>query len=557
MVTNMSESGDVFDDQAGPSPVGSTEFSLDLWESIRDSGISPTTSSGYSNDIDKRREFLVGARLYGMELVAPEHEAAFKKANPKLKTIKPQQLQMVDTINLPHDEYAVEIPRRGSKTTTIFCILLGRCAERDDYYVTFSAQTGKAGTRRLREWKKQLDTINPEVEKPRYARASKPAPQRFALFGIDDPTEPEPVVDRGFRILMGEVGKGIYFDNGSQFLVFAPDAGDYRGDAADVSWIDEAQEIDPEAGEELLAGIAPLQDTREDAAVIISGTAGEARAGIFWEALERGRAGHSGIIDFAAPDDVDWELLKDEDHAIAVLKTMHPGIGTLTTEAKMRGNYRKLPLPKWAREYLSLWPIAFGRAAIDFEKWKDGNLEKFPARPARVAFGRAVHPGGSVAAICVAWRNSRGVAFVELVEHKPGTDWVPKREQELTVKYRGAFIAYDDIGEGKASTTEGQRLRPKPRMRMITYRENAAGCVQILRDIDKGKLKHPEHKDFDDVIGRAAKREIKGEQGVWVWGITASGGDITVLVAATLALRNWDQYYATKSQASAGPYMGK
>src|SRR5690606_2236576 len=120
--------------------------------------------------------------------------------------------------------------------------------------------------------------------------------------------------------------------------------------------------------------------------------------------------------------------------------------------------------------------------------------------------------GGSAAAIVAAWRNSRGVACIEVVEHRSGTTWIPKRAQELTRKYRGSTIAYDDIAEGKATATEMQLLSPKPRLRVQTYRENAAGCVQILRDIHRGKLNHYGQAGLDAAVAVAAKREVRNDQ---------------------------------------------
>ncbi|ONI63912.1 hypothetical protein ALI44B_04610 [Leifsonia sp. ALI-44-B] len=462
---------------------------------------------------------------------------------------------MVDTLNADFDSQVVEVPRRGSKTTTIFCLLSGRCANRPGYQVTFSAQSGVAGSRRLREWAGRLDAIQPpdDQELPPWLRGAKPKrpPQAVALFGPDAVPTVEPK-SRGFKIMRGEVGKGIYWDNGSTMLVLKPDADSYRGEAADVSWLDEAQEIDPLEGAELLAGIVPLQDTKEGSAILISGTAGEARVGPFWEFLEQLRKGSPdmGGIDFAVDDTTPWELIEDIEEAMKLVAEVHPGIGTLTTMAKMRKNWAKLPRPQWAREYLSLWPESFGVKAIPAEWWENAALAKKKTKPARVAFGADIKPGGGVAAIVVAWRDSRGVAYIEVVEHRVGTAWMPERYGELSKRYRGSTIAYDDIAEGKATATETARMKPKPRLRVQTYREHAAGCVQIMRDLERGKLKHFGQTSLDDAVDRAAKREVRGEQGVWLWGVEASGGDITTLVAATRALRNWDQWFANKSNST-------
>lgn len=559
-------SPDLFEKSRSTPAIGSKEFSLDSWEKTRDAGIAPRFHSGYSADAQLRAEFLAGARLYGLELT--EYDPAERlreltdiqfgaqrkvqrRAEGYFEQIVPQQLMIADTLNVGHDAYGVEIPRRASKTTSIFCLLLGRCASRPGYQVTFSAQNGVAGSRRLREWASRLDAVNPpdDLDLPPWLRGrprvSKHRQQSLALFGDD--VLPAPAdTGRGFRIMRGEVGKGIYFDNGSQFLVLKPVADAYRGEAADVSWLDEAQEIDPDEGEDLLAAILPLQDTKPGASIIISGTAGESRVGPFWQYVDMGRNADTdiGVIDFAVDETTPWEVIEDEDAAMAVLATVHPGIGTLTTIEKMRKNYRKLPKPQWAREYLSLWPESFGTQAVNAGQWEGCGLTRKKPRPDRVAFGLDIRPCGASAAIVAAWRDVRGFAYVEVVEHRQGTNWIPKRMQELTRTYRGSTIAFDDIAEGKATATEALMLSPRPRLKMQTYREHAAGCVQLLRDLERGKLRHFHQISLDAAVAVAAKREVRGDQGVWLWGVTASGGDITPLVAATRALRNWDQYFA-------------
>ncbi|WP_223693780.1 hypothetical protein [Leifsonia poae] len=524
---------------------------------MRNRGIKPTFTGRLSEDEELRREFLAGSRRMGYELVDlddREHIAELKAMTPPRYPIQPQQLWMVDALNAEdYDTFTVEVMRRASKTTTIFCWLVGRCESRPGYEVTFSAQSGVKSSARLREWKLRLDAINPpdDLDLPPWLRnrprTTKRAERALALFDLDITTEAEHLTaGRGFKVMMGEVGKGIYWDNGSKFLVLKPSSDAYRGEAGDISWLDEAQELDPEEGADLLAGLAPLQDTKENAATVISGTAGEARVGPFWEVVAKLRAGDPDVggVDYCASDSTPWEIIEDEDQAIALLVTLHPGIGTLTTEEKMRKNWRKLDKPKWAREYLSLWPESFGTTAVNALLWEDAALARKKAKPDRVAFGLDIRPGGFSAAIVVAWRDSRGVAYVEVVEHRQSTSWIPERMQELTRTYRGSTIAFDDISEGKATATEADRLSPKPRLRMQTYREHAAGCVQFLRDLERGKLKHSGQVSLDTAVAVAVKRDVRGSQGVWMWGAPVAGGDITPLVAATRALRNWDQYFA-------------
>lgn len=545
-----------FENASVPPPIGSTDFSLYLWERVKSRSIAPTFSGGFSCDEGLRREFLVGARMMGFELVDLENPAELARLaqmNPPRQPLQPQQLVIADALNHPSDEYVIEIVRRAAKTTTIFAWCMGRCKSRPGYQVTFSAQNGVAGSRRLREWAGRLDAISPpdDLDLPPWLRGrSRPSKQQLravALFGDDVLPHAEQSAGRGFRVMRGEVGKGIYFDNGSQFLVLKPEAEAYRGEAADVSWIDEAQEVDPEEGDDLLAGILPLQDTKVGSAIVLSGTAGEARVGPFWTYVKRMRDGDPDIggLDFCAPEDTEWSVIEDEGEAMDLLARVHPGIGTLTTLDKMRKNWRTLPRPQWAREYLSLWPKTAGERVVNAELWEAAKAARRPKIPARVAFGLDIKPGGSVAAIVAAWRDSRGTAYLEVVDHRSGTDWLPEVMQRLSTTYRGSTHAFDDIAEGKATATESQVLRPKPRMRMQTYRETAAGCVQIMRDLQRAKLRHMDQPGMNAAVAVAGRREVRSDNGVWLF--TPSNpatDDITCLMAGVRALRNWDQHYA-------------
>lgn len=570
----------VFEDAFVPPPVGSTDFSLYRWNEVRSFAIDPRKTGGLADDTEGRIDFLTGARLMGYELedydperrlrelTDPEFAAAERARRRKAgyrDQLLPQQLVISDALDTGHDEYVIEIMRRASKTTSIFMKLLGRSARRPGRQTTFSAQNGVAGSRRLREWGARLDDMNPpdDLDLPPWLRGRQRVDKRqqraVALFGDDWMPAAEEPGGRGFRIMRGEVGKGIYFDNGSTFLVLKPDPDAYRGEGADDSWFDEFQEVDPDEGAEVMAGVLPLQDTKIGASTIVSGTAGEARVGPFWSMLQRLREGDPtmGGLDYAFPYDVQWDEIEDEESAMRLLAENHPGIGTLTTEPKMRKNHRGLPKPQWAREYGSVWPETAGERVITAQAWADAEAKRWPAQPKRVAFGMAIKPGGSVAAICAAWRDSRGTAYIEVVKHAPGTTWLPEEAQAITRARVGSTIAYDDIAEGKATATEMQPMRPRPRLRVQTYRETAAGCVQIMRDLARGKLKHNNDPALNAAVAVATKREVRNDQGVWLWTISDPTDDITTLDAATKALRNWDQHFATKTAGGTNsPIMG-
>jgi hypothetical protein len=564
-----------FESASEPSPGGSTTFLPPLqkiWEANRARGIEPRWAGTLAADPVGRFEFLLGASMMGYELVDLADPAALAELtamDPPRLPLQPQQLLISDAIDAGLKRIVIEVPRRASKSTTIFCKLLGRCANRPGYRVVFSAQTGTAGTEMFEEWVKDgLDYVQPPEdsdlppwERGRRPRHTKAEQRQIALFGEVLAPEPETprslnTSGRTFSTRVGNSRPGIRFDNHSTFRVLKPEAGAYRGKAADVSWLDEAQEIDPAEGNAIIAGVLPLMDTRPGSQIIVSGTAGEAKAGPFWVFLDRLRRRDPALggLDFAADPNTEWSDIENVETAMRLVKANHPGVGTLTDMATMRDNYLDPAMgkPQWAREYLSIWPDVGQDVVIEPALWDQTALERWPDRPARVAFGLDIRPGGgATAAICAAWRDKDGRAYVEVVDHQLGTAWLPKRLQYLTRQgYRGSSVAFDKISEGEATYLATRYLHPRPKLMIQTWAETAAGCVTFMRELESGTLRHHAAQgSLNAAATIAKKREVRGnDRGVWIF--TADRGqDVTPLLAAVRALRNWDQHFARPVEA--------
>lgn len=469
------------------------DFLPSEWDQLRDAHLEPLFRSGYCDDDALRSEFLDGMRLLGYS------------------TIYPQQLQVADVLQAGEETNAVEEPRRASKTTTILAVLLGRLLNRPRYTVVFSAQSGTKSSELFRQWVTELELAQGFVPRDQWP----------------------------FKVRLAAGSQGLTFDNGAQFKVLqTPTAKALRSGAADVVWFDESQEFDVELSAELKAGALPLMDTRDGAQLILSGTAGEIRAGWFWETLELGRAHEAGvaILEYAAPDGTTQEDLDDEDLWCRV----HPGIGTLTTLEKMRSRRKAFADPEWSREYMGLWPESAESAVIPSHVWAAAEVNRLPY-PQSVAFGFDVSPNGSSAAIVAAWRDADGTAYVELIAHQSGSTWVRPRVVELATKYR-AVVGFDTFGTNKVVEEEIQRSRTaaKSRLRPLAKGAAAPSCVTFLRDLEAGALKHFGQDGLTAATAFATKR-VWADGTSWAWGRKASGGDITPLVAATMALRAYDQ----------------
>ncbi|WP_324650994.1 hypothetical protein [Georgenia sp. H159] len=401
------------------------------------------------------------------------------------------------------------VPRRAAKTTTIWATLIGRCATIPDYRVVTTAQDGTRARRKFREMARVLEGR-----------------------GFEDGTG---------NIRWANGDEALEFSNGSLLWVVPPRADAFRQEAADAMLFDEAGELDPVKSEDLLAGALPLLDTRPLGQAIIVGTPAKTRAGLLWDTLEEGRAGEpgTGIVEYAIRDDEESVLYPDGPDGPAVLnedvlRRVHPGIGTLTTMAKMQQRFRKMDLPTFEREYLCRFPFDASSSAIDMEAWAAGEVPEVP-RPERFALAFDCAPDGSSAAVLAAWRDGEGLAYVGVLEHRQGVSWLARFVHRLARTYR-VPVRYDSIGANHGPAEEIARLRG---VKLVpgTAKEAQAAAQRIVSALADGELRHFGQGSLTSAAEGAAWRQ--GEGGRY-FARKASANDISPLVAASLALWEFD-----------------
>ncbi len=477
---------------------------LENWDQIKASGISPLHESSAAGAERFREEFIRGALMLGLDSLK--------------KPLHPQQLRIADVLNacdsfgLPlNSTTAIEIPRRASKTTSIFAVLLGRCLCRPGYQVGFSAQTGIKTRDRFMK-----DIVN------------------VCNMLWKDPDR------RPFRFYMSRGAEQMIFENGSVFSCLPPQGESYRGDAYDAVFLDESQEYGVELTADLDGAIQPTFDTRPEAQLITGGTTGKQRLGMLFDKLELGREGKAGILEYAVPDTITADDLmtdsqKDWGKVEPLIRIAHPGIDTLTTIERMAENFETLPLPQFMREYLGIWPEDYSQGAIDTIAWRACAID-FIDKPAHFVIAFDVEPSGQSAAIVAAWRDSEH-SYVELLDHRPGVEWLGAELMRLALKYR-VMIGHDTIGAAMVEAEALTRRRPRPRLRPIGYKDVGPATASIAKDITERRLRHFDQGGLNDAVTKVAKRPLG--DGSFGWKRRGATGDITPLIAATIAFRVLD-----------------
>jgi len=382
---------------------------------------------------------------------------------------------------VPHfDEVTIELPRRATKTTIIQMTLLGRCASIENYRVVSTAQDGTRASQFFMNMVRMIEA------------------RLWRLYSGEGLTEQQMLTKIGVKQIYKSQGREyIEFLNGSRWWVCKPESGALRGEAADVMWFDEAGELNPETSDDLMAGALPLMDTRDLGQVIISGTPGLVRAGMFWEYLEKGRLDpvENGIVDWCGEE---YDDPTDE----ATWWRIHPGLAAgLTTIAKLRKRFDKMTLQQFVREYLCIWPADRTVSALDKQKWAAGLVPPiaFEQLPAGVPWAAAYecHMDGLSGSIMAGWWQD-GVAHMQVMEHRAGVDWMPTALAQFFKAHPDVDMVYDAIGQ---NTVVAQQLAGMPRvntrkLRAMPMREVSAAASMTAGAVDTGNMRAGESKSL-------------------------------------------------------------
>uniref|UniRef100_UPI003F494ABA hypothetical protein n=1 Tax=Promicromonospora sp. CA-291202 TaxID=3240016 RepID=UPI003F494ABA len=451
-------------------------------------------------------------------------------------------------------ELVIQMPRRATKTTSIFATLLGRCDTRRGHRVVVTAQSGNIASQIMREHAQILLARGYAVE----SRARRRRPGRIVYYANGGRERLEwPSTDRDGNII--DVSQEDYDDVspeeleelgirlGSKMWAVPPDPGAVRSQASDDIWIDEAGELEGDVGNDLLTGVLPLMDTRgELAQIIVSGTPGKFRAGLFWDLLSEAREGGPmapGILDYSATDEEAGDPQKLTDRK--VWRRVHPGLssGLVTVKTLEKRLYRLGPV-RFAREYMCMWPVDGSVSAIDKARWKAARVPQEPL-PARFGLAYDVANDGSTAAVAAAWRDPAGIARVAILDYRSGVSWVPAVVHGVARKYR-VPIRYDGIGANHGPAGEIGRRRGAVTLVPGYLKDAAAAAQLIVSDLGDRTLVHFDQSSLNAAAEGAAWRQTEGGR---LFARRVATTDTAPLVAASLALYQFDQMPARSAGA--------
>ncbi|MGW3166973.1 terminase [Streptomyces sp. NPDC001142] len=346
--------------------------------------------------------------------------------------------------------------------------------------------------------------------------------------------------------------------SGQRLRFLARSGGSGRGFTGKTLILDE----DMILGDDAMGALMPTLAAVEDPQVWYLGSAG---IGALSAQLARLRARALAAVEAGEPDPslayLEWSISPhvrecppgctdhDDPAAPESVARANPALGYRLSLEHTDRERRTMGPDIFARERLGVgdYPAEDGDAwaVIGRDAWEA--LESFDSRPEDpVAFAIDVTPERSHASICVAGQSGAAV-HVEVIDNRPGTDWVVARARELTKKWdprcwvidtggpAGALIKdltdalKVDPDEGLDEDEEPQLLAPIVQMKT---RDVVQAVGQFYDAVAASRIVHLGQAPLMTALAGARKREL-GD--AWAWARRGVGVDITPLVAATHA----------------------
>ena len=431
----------------------------------------------------------------------------------------------------------ITVPRQQGKTTLFLCWQVDRCLSPRWAQPQRSAFTAQSGKDARDKW---LDELFPLMRRSRTLRPGA---------GLVD------------RIYEGMGNEYVRFTNGSLIRLLSTSASSGHSKTLHQAVLDEIWH-DQDARREQALGPAML--TVADAQILICSTAGTDASVAYDSAVRLGRAAAEAdtgrgvaYFEYSAPEGWDPD---DEESYFAFMPALCPeppcrcGNGrwrhTVTLDV-IRGERDSMEAPEeFARAYGNVPDRSNARLnPADFGLWlvpvaEGGCLDPGSQAEDPVGLGLSVAPGGSSAAVAVAGRRADGLGHGEMIDHRPGTDWLLDRVDEVARRWgpcalaldpateAGAFVK-DLIERGFVVVPEKSEVPPgKRRLQLLGAREKAQACGGLVKDVKAGAWRHLGQDPMDKAVEKVKTRPLAD---AWAWCWRRSGADISPLEALTVA----------------------
>lgn len=339
--------------------------------------------------------------------------------------------------------------------------------------------------------------------------------------------EGTPELHKQVRLYSESNGKeGIELHNGARVRFVARSKGSGRGFSADCVILDEAYELSTAS----MAALLPTLSARPKPQVWYTSSAALATSSQLHALVARGRG--AGVDDRLAF--LEWAVRDPDvpdDRVEAAVAEANPGLGIRLSMSLALTERRSLG-SDWPRERLGVHDAAVGdvEPTISLDAW--GALADGDSEPAGgVVFVVDVSPNARSASISMGAVRDDGLGHVELVDHRPGVEWVAARRAELSAQWPAAAWALDPSGPAVELRGDGD-------WREITAKEAGEAFGWLLTSVGAKALRwRVGSAELAAALADAMHDAVPGTyaDGVRRWSRRRSSVDISPLVAVTLA----------------------
>jgi hypothetical protein len=322
------------------------------------------------------------------------------------------------------------------------------------------------------------------------------------------------------RVRTSHGEEGIELTSGQRLRFVARTGPSGRGFSGDVIILDEAMILSPA----VMAALLPTMSARPNPQVWYTASAGFPDSDLLRAVRERGHAGGDPRLawfEWSAETGADLD-----DRSVWALA--NPAMGIRVPEEFVERERAAMPEVEFARERLGIWDVGSLGQVIPVALWE--SLEDKTSNPSgNLAFALDATPDRSSASVGLAGRRPDGWIHVEVVENRPGVNWLIQRALELQQRWQ-APVFLDPAGPTGA-------LMPALEAAGVTFVKLTAvdyksACGAFFDAAMEHRLRHIGQPLLNSALGAARQRPL-GD--AWAWH-RRDYTDISPLVSVTNAL---------------------
>ncbi|MFE1925805.1 terminase [Streptomyces asoensis] len=369
------------------------------------------------------------------------------------------------------------------------------------------------------------------------------------------------------RVQRAHGEEGFEFHNGARILFLARTGSSGRGFSGDLVIMDEAMALRAAP----IGALLPIMSARRNPQLVYTCSAGigqesEQLALLRARALAKGERPDesltylewSGVLHTReCPRDEGGRIVCDEHDDRADVRTWqrtNPALGIRIRVQAVRRELATMRADLFDRERLGIGDYP-AQAEESWQVIEEATWRALKVRQSRladpVAFSIDTTPERTWSAISVAGGTEGDSRHVEVVEHRPGTDWVVERAAELDEKWQPCVWVIDEGGPaGSLAPLLRKKLAGRGRDHLVVapkVRELTQACGQFYDRTQSQGLEHLDQAPMATALSGATKRDV-GD--AWLWSRRNDGVDVSPLVAGTYALWGWEQHHDVEPEGA-------